>query len=168
MVLKLSTMEKVVELVRQNPGLYDLKSKEYRDSVWSNNCWKKIAANINEEGVTGKVFIRPWPSSLDLAYGYASGSSLVYCVGKQLIVFIGVHVELKKLHPPHEALPTCAWSFSCVFLGSCGRSDAEVKRGSCGSPDSKTHAWIRALSVTEFKIAGLSGVLRIPDPNDYI
>ena len=48
-------MEKLIELVRQNPGLYDQSLSMYKDNVWTQNTWKKIADHLGLDDVDGKL-----------------------------------------------------------------------------------------------------------------
>lgn len=42
--------EELINLVKQNPSLYDCKLKSYKDIVIKNNIWKKIASTLNIPG----------------------------------------------------------------------------------------------------------------------
>ena len=45
-------MERLIELVRDNPVLYDQSSRAYKDSTMTNNTWQKISDTFASEGVT--------------------------------------------------------------------------------------------------------------------
>lgn len=42
--------ERLVDLVREHPPLYKVKSRSYRDSIVKNNIWKKIAQELGKSG----------------------------------------------------------------------------------------------------------------------
>lgn len=48
-------MECLIELVRQNRGLYDQSLPTYKDNLWTQNTWTKIATKLGVEGVSGKL-----------------------------------------------------------------------------------------------------------------
>jgi hypothetical protein len=46
-------MERLIELVRENPGLYDQSLPSYKDVQWTANIWSKLAERF---GVDGEFF----------------------------------------------------------------------------------------------------------------
>lgn len=46
-------LEKLVELVRQNPVLYDPKLPGHKDAVRLSNIWKSIATAMEDPEMTG-------------------------------------------------------------------------------------------------------------------
>lgn len=42
--------EKLIELVRNYPELYDLSNKKYMDACFKNNVWNKIGKELKLEG----------------------------------------------------------------------------------------------------------------------
>ena len=46
--------ERLINLIRENPSLYDQTKKEYHDRVLINNLYTQIATKMNIEGLTGK------------------------------------------------------------------------------------------------------------------
>ena len=53
---KLSTVqisEKIIEMVRQHPVLYDQRLQEYRDVNIAGNLWASIAASLQMDGISG-------------------------------------------------------------------------------------------------------------------
>ena len=49
---KFDHMERLIELVRENPVLYDQSSHRYKDSTMTNNTWQKISDTFASEGIT--------------------------------------------------------------------------------------------------------------------
>lgn len=45
--------EKLVELVRSNPFIYDATSPYHKDTIMLANTWKSIAAELNIPGLSG-------------------------------------------------------------------------------------------------------------------
>jgi hypothetical protein len=43
-------LEELIELVRQNPGLYDQSLPRYKDVQWTSNLWKKLAEHFQVDG----------------------------------------------------------------------------------------------------------------------
>ena len=56
---KAETCESLIELVRKNPGIYDAKSNNHMNSVYTENVLKLIAAELKIPGITGKVIRDP-------------------------------------------------------------------------------------------------------------
>ena len=54
-----SNIEKMIELVRVNPAIYDVKLKEHKDSVLLKNIWESISAAMGVEGMDGKFMVLP-------------------------------------------------------------------------------------------------------------
>ena len=42
-----STLERLIELVRKNPPIYDTSSKEHKDAIRTTNFWDSIASIID-------------------------------------------------------------------------------------------------------------------------
>jgi hypothetical protein len=47
--------EKLIELIRENPVLYDCSRKEYKDADIVTNTWKSIISRLEIPGLTGKI-----------------------------------------------------------------------------------------------------------------
>ena len=41
--LTIVQIEQLIELVRENPGLYDPSHHYHKDQIWTRNVWEKIA-----------------------------------------------------------------------------------------------------------------------------
>ena len=46
--------ERLIELVRHHPGLYDQRSPNYMDARMAYNTWESIANELKLTGVTGR------------------------------------------------------------------------------------------------------------------
>ena len=65
-----SNIEKLIELVRANPAIYDVQLKEHKDSVLLRNIWESIAAATGVEGMDGKFMTLP--SSIRLTFMFSN------------------------------------------------------------------------------------------------
>ena len=56
-----NTVEKLVELVRDNPVLYNVSLPEHRDPLFVRNVWSSIAEAMGDRCIDGKClfFFRP-------------------------------------------------------------------------------------------------------------
>ena len=52
--IQTSEMEKLTELVRDNPLLYDPTLPDYRDAIKVSNAWDSISRMLGVEGMNGK------------------------------------------------------------------------------------------------------------------
>ena len=41
-------MERLINLVRENPGLYEQTSPHYKDNIWIANKWKALNPNFRD------------------------------------------------------------------------------------------------------------------------
>ena len=46
--------EELIELVRQNDGIYNQSNPQYKDQIWTRNIWLKIADKMNVKDITGR------------------------------------------------------------------------------------------------------------------
>ena len=53
LILTTTQTEKLIELVRSREGLYDQASPEYRDQVFQQNAWKRIAEDMGFDSSKG-------------------------------------------------------------------------------------------------------------------
>ncbi|XP_064617230.1 uncharacterized protein LOC135481321 [Liolophura sinensis] len=60
-----SILEKLIELVRQNPPLYDVSRKDYKDALKNTNIWASIAATLQEHGLIGDFRKTRWRTLRD-------------------------------------------------------------------------------------------------------
>ena len=54
LVLTTEETEKLIDLVRENPGLYDQGLPEYKDAIYQRNCWVKLATQLGYDASYGK------------------------------------------------------------------------------------------------------------------
>jgi hypothetical protein len=52
--LQKDTGERLVELVRQNPCLYDVTMSDYKDSQMAQNIWDSISVALGKPNMDGK------------------------------------------------------------------------------------------------------------------
>lgn len=59
MAAKLSkeTTEKMIELIRQNPFIFDPANRDHRDQRMTVNFWTSIAEELNVPGLRGMIFL---------------------------------------------------------------------------------------------------------------
>jgi len=50
--------EKLIELVREHQGLYDLSHPKYSDANWKDLRWKEIGQVLNQSGKLIKLIIK--------------------------------------------------------------------------------------------------------------
>ena len=51
-------MERLINLVRENPGLYDQTDPHYKDKVWPTNKWIALFPNFRDvKDFTGKSLL---------------------------------------------------------------------------------------------------------------
>ena len=67
-ILSHDKMEQLIDLVRQNPGLYDQSTPQYQDQIWARNVWQKIGAKIGafSSSSSASVGLVWWRLSTDL------------------------------------------------------------------------------------------------------
>ncbi|XP_038059147.1 transcription factor Adf-1-like [Patiria miniata] len=58
-------MEKLFELVRKNPPLYDASDSRHKDAVLIANIWDKIADSMGVDGTDGQAWRKKWRNQRD-------------------------------------------------------------------------------------------------------
>jgi len=53
-LLSIDISEKIINLVRDHPEIYNQRMKEYKDKDIASNIWKRIANEMSIDGVSGK------------------------------------------------------------------------------------------------------------------
>ena len=49
-----SELEKLIELVKNSPPLYDVTMAEYKDAAHTENLWLNVAEKMQREDISGK------------------------------------------------------------------------------------------------------------------
>ena len=50
-------IEKLIELVRRNPFLYDTSKDDHKDKQKVENAWSSIAKTMDKDDATGKIYL---------------------------------------------------------------------------------------------------------------